>query len=69
MPEPGKPPDLRVQCANCKLQVDVNRYLVLPPEEPLADKLHLAAFAEGGFVGSVHCPNCGYFTTYAPKAS
>lgn len=69
MSEPGKPAYQRVQCANCKLQIDANKYLVVPPEGWPAESLHQVACAEGGFVGSVHCPNCDHFTSYAPETT
>jgi ribosomal protein S27E len=54
---------VRVRCANCKQELEVNRHIAnLPPEWP-EGKVHWVPELEG-FVGTVSCPGCGHYTTY-----
>ena len=58
---PTEPGGLRVECANCKHHVDVNRYILKPEDTWPAGIIHFVVVAEG-FVGTVRCPECGHFT-------
>ena len=62
MPERSKHPE--AQCANCKRQIDVNRYIVREPEERSLGSIHLVKVAED-FAGAVRCPACHHVTIYA----
>jgi len=64
MPEPSKRPE--AQCANCKKQVDVNRYIVREPEDWSLGSIHLMKAAEG-FAGAIQCPACHHVTIYTPR--
>ena len=52
-----------VECANCKQQIDAGKHTLPQPPGWPESKLHLRK-DPGGFVGSVHCPNCNHFTIY-----
>ena len=63
MPAPTNSFDLRVSCANCQHQIDVNKYILRPPDDWPENRLHLVTHAET-FVGTVRCPTCDHLTTY-----
>ena len=59
-------PFLRVPCAHCKQQIDVNRYIVTTPEAWSESTIHLGN-AHESFVGTVRCPHCYHLTTYSQQ--
>ena len=58
------PSVLQVRCANCRLQLDVNKHILKPSDRWPAEKVHLVSRVEA-FIGTVGCPECGHFTTFA----
>ena len=55
---------LLVRCANCRLQLDVNKHILKPSDGWPENKVHLVSPTDG-FIGTVGCPECGHFTTFA----
>ena len=57
---------LHVECANCKQQIEANKYIFGPPQDWTLNNIHLVTVAEG-FVGTVRCPHCFHFTVYQKR--
>ena len=62
---PVPPKRTEVQCASCKQQIDVNRYIVKEPPQGSLGSIHIMRMA-GDFVGAVLCPACRHVTIYTP---